>query len=281
MAVKPITNPNPKQPETIDRSRQVSERSTTPARSTNREQVVTPGKDFTKNYQIILKDLDTSIMTHVKDVMSLKIRENGELIDVPVMYGNEERWANVRKRGALRDRNGSLLLPLLMFKRSSVDFNDSLPSWKHDISGDTIKTVRSSKWSKDNQYTQFNIQQGIKPVQEQILTTVPQYINTNYSFIVSTGFITQMNTIIETFVQQSGTYWGDNTSYRFLCQVDGGISDATEMDIAGERIIKSEFNVQLKGYLIPQTISNIVHKKKFSTRKQLTNAKINFSEKIQ
>ena len=281
MAVKPITNPNPVEHESIDRSKQISERETKPARSTNREQVVTPGKDFTKNYQIILKDLDGAIMSHVKGVMGLKIQENGELVDVPIMYGSEERWVNVRKRGALRDRNGSLILPLLMFKRTNVEFNETLPSWKQDVTGDTIKVIRSSSWSKDNQYTQFNVQQGVKPVQEQILTTVPQYVNTNYSFIVSTAYITQMNAIIETFVQQSGTYWGDNTSYRFLCNVDGGINDATELEVNGERIVKAEFNVQLKGYLIPQTLANIIHKKKFNAKKQLTAARVVFSEKIE
>ena len=280
MAVKPITNPNPKEHESIDRSKQISQRETTPQRGTNREQSVVPGKDYTKNYQIIIKDLDSAIMSHVNDVMTLKVRDNGELINVPIMYGTEERWANIRKRGSIRDKNGSLILPLLMFKRTSIEFNDQLPSWKHDVDGDVIKVVRSSKWSKDNQYTQFNVQQGVKPVQEQLITTVPQYVNANYSFMTATAYITQMNSIVETFIQQSGTYWGDNTSYRFLCNVDGSISDATEMEVNGERIVKAEFSVQLKGYLLPETLSNIVSNNKFNIRKQLTASRVVFSEKI-
>ena len=121
----------------------------------------------------------------------------------------------------------------------------------------------------------------MKPVQENIVTGVPQWVNTTYEFQVFTSYIEQMNKVVESFVQQSGTYWGDNTSYRFLCNVDGGINDATELEVNGERIVKAEFNVQLKGYLIPQTLANIIHKKKYNAKRQLTNSRIVFSEKTE
>ena len=60
------------------------------------------------------------------------------------------------------------MLPLMMFKRTSVDFNDDFPSYKHDVTGQFVSVVRTSKWSKDNQYTQFAVQKGAKPVEENI-----------------------------------------------------------------------------------------------------------------
>ena len=71
MAVKPITNPNPKQPENIDRSKQLSERNVKSANSTNREQVVIPGKDFGKGFSITLKDIDSAVLNHIKNIMTL------------------------------------------------------------------------------------------------------------------------------------------------------------------------------------------------------------------
>ena len=280
MAVKPITNPNPIQPDNVDRSKQVSRKNDT-IRNTNAQTSFVPGVDYTKDYQIVLQDLDTSVMKHIKNVMKPSIVSNGSLVNVPLLYGNQERWANIQTNGVIRDENGILQLPLMMFRRTSVDFNETIPSYKHDVTGEFVSIQRSSKWSKDNQYTQFAVQQGVKPVEENIVTTLPQHVNTNYDFIVQTHYIEQMNKIIESFVQQSGTYWGDNTSYRFLCNVDGGLSDATEMEVQGERIIKSTFSVQLKGYLIPQTVSNIVQNKRFTTKKQITPARITFSEKIE
>ena len=281
MAVKPITNPNPEGKDQINRAKQVSNKDTTTSNTGNERQVVTPGADSTKNFEIVLQDLDKAIMSHVKNVMILKARENGEVIDIPILYGNEERWANVRRRGAMRDENGTLILPMIMFKRTSVDFNTDLPSWKHDLKNEFIQVMRSSKWSGDNKYTRFGVQQGQKPVEENIITGVPQYIDTVYSFVAVTSYITQMNSIIESFLQQSGTYWGDNTSYRFLCNVDGSINDATEMDIDTDRIIKTEFSIKLNGYLLPEVIASVVQNKKFNATKQITYAKVNFSEKIE
>ena len=43
------------------------------------------------------------------------------------MYGNEERWKAVRKRGVLRDKNGALILPLIVLKRTAVTKSDTIP----------------------------------------------------------------------------------------------------------------------------------------------------------
>ena len=84
------------------------------------------------------------------------------------MWANEERWKNVRKNGVLRDKNGSLILPLIMFRRTDVSFDDSMPmSFDHDVKGEFINVVKSSSgWSKNNRYSRFNVLTGQKPIQE-------------------------------------------------------------------------------------------------------------------
>ena len=59
------------------------------------------------------------------------------------------------------------------------------------------------------------------------------------------------------------------------------MADATEMEVGGERILKSTFSLELKGYLIPQTVSNIVQNKRFTSQKQITPSRVTFSEKIE
>ena len=113
------------------------------------------GKDAGRGYSIKLKDIDTSVMTHIKNVMKPRVREANETLKIPVFYGNEERWKAVRKRGVLRDKNGSLILPLIMFRRTDVAFDDAMPmSFDHDVRGEFIKVTRSNKWSKDTFYFQ-------------------------------------------------------------------------------------------------------------------------------
>ena len=48
MAVKPITNPNPIQPDNVDRSKQVSRKGDT-IRNTNELTSFVPGVDYTKD----------------------------------------------------------------------------------------------------------------------------------------------------------------------------------------------------------------------------------------
>ena len=264
MAISRITNKQTLNRESVNRGTQVSTKDNR-VRG-NREQSINPGKDFTKNFSVTLKDIDTSVMSHIKNVMKPKIREANETIKVPVYYGNEERWKNFRKRGVLRDKNGSLILPLIMFKRNDVSFDDSMPmSFDHDVRGEFIKVARSNKWSKDNQYDRFQVQRGVKPVQEIIFTGMPDHVICNYSVVMMTNYIEQMNILSDLFLEHLGTYFGDSEQYKFLSSLDGSISDASEMNRDGERLIKTEFGISIKAYVIPEFTSNV-----FGTTAEIT-----------
>jgi len=264
MAVNKITNKHTLNKEAVNRGEQISTRDSK-VRG-NREQSVLPGKDFTKNFSVTLKDIDTSVMGHIKNVMKPKIKEANEIIKVPVYYGNEERWRNFRKRGVLRDKNGSLILPLIMLRRTDVSFDDAMPmSFDHDVKGNFIKVVRSSKWSKDNQYDRFSVQQGTKPVREVIFTGMPDHVVCNYSIVMMTNYIEQMNILSDLFLEHIGTYFGDSEQHKFLSTLDGSISDATEMNQDGERLIKTEFGLSIKAYVIPEFTSTI-----FGTTSEIT-----------
>ena len=71
MAVKPVTNPNPPQPRTVNRGKQVSRKSDV-ARSTNEAKTALPGASYEQDFEVTLKDLDTTIMNHIKNIMALK-----------------------------------------------------------------------------------------------------------------------------------------------------------------------------------------------------------------
>ena len=274
MAVNKITNKSVVNRESVNRAEQMSMKDNK-VRG-NREQSINPGKDFTKNFAVTLKDIDTSVMTHLKNVMKPRIKEANEVIKVPVYYGNEERWKNFRKRGVLRDKNGSLILPLIMFRRTDVSFDDAMPmSFDHDVKGEFIKVARSNRWSKDNQYDRFSVQSGVQPVQEIIYTGMPDHVICNYSVVMMTNFIEQMNILSDLFLEHLGTYFGDSEQYKFLSSLDGSISDASEMNQDGERLIKTEFGLSIKAYVIPEFTSNI-----FGTTaeisKQITPSRVTF-----
>ena len=275
MAVNKITNKQVVNRESVNRANEVSTKGTT-IRG-NRETTIVPGNNFSKNYSITLKDVDTAILNHVKNVMKPQVKEANEIFKIPVYYGNEERWKAVRKRGVLRDKNGSLILPLIVLKRTEVSRNDlSGQSYSHDIQNKHISVVRNARWSKDNQYDRFSVQTGIKPAFENIVTTMPTYSDITYEFILWTNFIEQMNPLVESFVDQSHTYWGDGTNNKFMCTIDS-VSDASEMNQDGERFIKSTFSVTTKAYLLPEYLNSVVTNKISNTRKELTPSRVSFN----
>ena len=275
MAVKPITNKQVVSEQGINRAEQRSTRNTS-IRSGNRSKSFIPGKDSTKNYSITLKDVDTAILTHVKNVMRPTIREANETIKIPVMYGNEERWKTARKRGFIRDKQGAFILPLIMLKRTSLEKSTEMPfDFAHDVKRKNIEVVRNNQWSKKNRYDRFTVLQGVKPQEERLVTTMPNFVNITYEFVLWTNFIEQMNTLVESFTEQNYTYWGNSEEYKFLCTIDS-IADASEVDVSGERFIKSTFSVLTKSYLLPEETNSIVTNKISNLQKKLTPSRVVF-----
>jgi hypothetical protein len=276
MAVNKITNKEVVSKANINRADQISTKGIT-ARG-NRETTVIPGSNLSENYAITLKDVDTSILTHVKNVMKPMIRESNETFKVPVYYGNEERWKAVRKRGVLRDSGGALILPLIMLRRTEISRNDlSGQAFSHDVKSKHINVVRNAKWSKDNQYDRFSVLTGAKPAFENIVTGMPTYSDITYEFVLWTNFIEQMNPLVESFVDQSHTYWGDGTKNKFLCNIDN-ISDASEMNQDGERFIKATFSVLTKAYLLPEYLNSVVTDKVSNMKKFTTPSRVTFTQ---
>jgi len=278
MAIKPITNKQVVSKTNINRGQQKSTKDIT-ARNLSRgnsAQSINPGNNLSNNYSVTLKDIDSSILSHVKNVMRPSIKESNERINIPVMYGNEERWKSVRKRGVMRDTQGALILPLVMLKRTNIEKNTNLvQGFEHDVMGNHINVVRNSGWSKTNRYDNFSVQTGKKPVYEQLVTGMPDFVSVTYEFVVWTNFIEQMNTVIESFVEQNNKYWGNSTEYKFLCGIDS-IQDASEMNQDGERFIKSTFNVLTNAYILTEYTNSTVTDMVSQLKKKITPSKVVF-----
>ena len=213
--------------------------------------------------------------------MKPKVREQNEIISVPVLYGNEERWKSIKARGTLRDKNGVIILPIIVIKRTSVGFDDAMPlSFDNDVRGRFVSVVRSSSgWSKNNRYDRFAVLTGQKPVQEFVKTGMPDFVRCNYSIVMMTSFIEQMNDLNTLWIEHLETYFGDQTSYRFLSSLDGDISNEIEMESQGERMIRNEFSMTIKGYMIPEFTDNVFGKTAELGR-AYTPKKVTFSEKL-
>ena len=279
MAIKPVTNTNAPNESTINRGEQKSFRS----EKGNAKVVIKKGTGLNagKGFSIGLKEIDTAVINHIRNVMKPVVRESNEIIKVPVMYGNEERWKSVRGRGVLRDKNGVVILPVIVIKRTSLTMNPDMPlSFDNDVKGKYISVVRSSNgWSKNNRYDRFSVLTGQKPVEEFVKTGMPDFVICSYSIVMMTAFMEQMNDLNTIMVEHLETYWGDSNSYRFLSALSGDISNEVQMESDGERLVRNELALEIKGYMIPEFTDNIFGKTAEAGR-GYTPKKVVFSETI-
>ena len=79
-------------------------------------------------------------------------------------------------------------------------------------------------------------------------------------------------------IEHLKTYWGDQTSYRFRTELEGGITNEEQMESQGERLIRNEFSMSVKGYIISEFTENVFGKKSQAKRDYSKN--VVFSEKI-
>ena len=279
MAIKPVTNTNAPNESTINRGEQRSFRS----EKGNAKVVIKKGTGLNagKGFSIGLKEIDTAVINHIRNIMKPVVRESNEIIKVPVMYGNEERWKSVRGRGVLRDKNGVIILPVIVIKRTSLTMNPDMPlSFDNDVKGKYISVVRSSNgWSKNNRYDRFSVLTGQKPVEEFVKTGMPDFVICSYSIVMMTAFMEQMNDLNTIMVEHLETYWGDSNSYRFLSALSGDISNEVQMESDGERLVRNELGLEIKGYMIPEFTDNIFGKTAEAGR-GYTPKKVVFSETI-
>src|SRR6056300_84030 len=113
-------------------------------RETNRANQFSVDKKYTKGVKLI--DIDTTIAEYMVDTVIPDVEENGNVVKVPLLYGNAERWNNARAKGYLRDQRGKIQIPLVMFKRNSIDRDTSYPQFK-ELTGLPTGWVDYKKYS--------------------------------------------------------------------------------------------------------------------------------------
>ncbi len=248
----------------------------------NRGTLRSRGSDNTKNLSVGLMDIDGAIMFYFNNVIKPVVQENDESVKVPIMYSNPERWNTIQKNGFLLDNKKQLILPLIVFKRTSIEKDDTMSVDKLDPKDPKLFYTFQKQYTKENRYDNFAVQQGLNKSRELYTVAVPDYVSVTYEFVVWTSYTEQMNKIIEKIIFSEGAYWGEDGKFKFRTTIDS-YTDASEFTVNSERIIKTNFTVTLKGYLIPEEFNNIVTTQKHLTPKRILigdDVSVNFTDLV-
>lgn len=230
----------------------------------NRATQVSFRDDTTKPFELGLKENDEAIFYYLENIIKPTVMQNGVVQKVPVYYGSPERWAQVQKQGYLRDAKGKIMLPVITFKRNNVEKIRNIAN-KLDANFPNNVKLFQKQYSQKNAYDNFNILNNRIPKKESYAVVVPDYVMLTYDFIISTYYVEQMNKIVEAMNYASDSYWGNPERFKFRARINS-YATSVEIQDAGNRIVKTNFSLNLYGYLIPDTIQ-----KELSAVKKISN----------
>jgi len=216
-----------------------------------------------KGKGVRLYDVDLAIAEHMIDVVIPTVEVFREKVKVPVLYGNPERWTAVQKQGYLRDKKGQLQIPLVMFKRNSIERNESMPSSMNR----NLFYPAVTKYSKKHKYDRFSAMTSTARPVEQYNITMPDYVTVTYEVMIWTDFTEHMNEIVEAFQYATDEYWGDKDGFKFKVRIDS-FDNTTEVGEGTQRIVRTTFTMVVNAYLLPEKFDNeLTHKKSLSPKK--------------
>ena len=237
---------------------------------TNRAEQVRRDTDTQKNNTVSLLDIDTAIMHHLER-FQLTVTDDGNQIKVPFFYANPEKWKSIQQDGVIRDYNGKLILPAIVFQRTNSEADPEHRIFHRRLTYPVMRT-----YSEKNRYTRFSTLIGQNtPVHEVYNVVIPRYVLLTYHFIVWTEYVEQMNKLVERFAFETGnsTYWGNLRGLRFRTKLDDSFSHTIELQTDQDRMVKTEFYLMVNAYILPDIMGGL-DKTIMTTNKWFTPKKV-------
>jgi hypothetical protein len=223
--------------------------------------------DVQKDVSIGLLDIDTAIMRQLEK-FQLTVPDNGQSIKVPIYYSSPEKWKSIQKDGFMRDYNGKIILPAMVFSRITSEKNQNRMAFNRYLTYTVLK-----KYDVKNRYTPFNILIGKNvPVNDVYGMTIPDQMIFTYHFIIWAEYQSQVNKLVERINFEAEDFWGDKYGYRFQVKLDS-ISHTIQLATDQDRMVKAEFDLQAFGYLVPDVVDKFDGKQN-TTQKWMTPKKI-------
>jgi|TARA_B110000240_G_C13449861_1_gene432046 hypothetical protein len=235
----------------------------------NRSTKMSSKGDTDKQFSIGIQDLDEAVFFYFNNVIKPFVYQNDERRTVPVIYGSPERWKSFQRDGYYRDDSGAVMLPILVIKRDTITKDRSTYN-KLDSNMPNLYGNIGKGFNSKNAYSNFNLLNNRKPVEQFQAIAVPDFVDLEYSCIIQTYYMEQLNKIIEAIEYASDSYWGNPERFKFRARVNS-FTTSTELTPGKDRLVKGLFNLSLKGYIIPDTIQKDLNSiKKYNTKAKIT-----------
>ena len=216
----------------------------------NKAKQIRRDKDNVKNVSVGIYDVDSAFKNFLEKDVRPTVEDDGRFFPVPVMYASPEKWASAQRDGFMKDENGMILTPVIVFKRDNLSINTELSKLKVAQNEDAHQAFER-KYSKTNRYDQFSILTGENPKREFMSVERPDYVDLQYEVIVWCDYMEQVNKVVEQIVFFQGRSFGER--YKFVIKGDS-YSFETIAEMGQDRITKATISLVAKAYIVPEFV---------------------------
>ena len=207
--------------------------------------------DVVRSQQRTVYDIDYAISYFIQNDIRPQITADNELISVPVIFANGEKWDNVRRLGYLRDEKGMLQSPVIMLKRNSVAERDAQRNLDVNRPQSANQLIHKSKYNERNRYEDelFPIPTNqIQSSQQIYVVDIPKYVTVEYELLIWCDFTEQLNELIDQIMPYGRFSWG-NDGNKFPTSI-GSISFETVNTIGEDRLVRATVPLTVQGTLL-------------------------------
>ena len=222
-----------------------------------------------------LETIDGAVIDYINDRLDIYVDTNDGFKKVPTLWVTAERSYQIKHNKDLRDKEETLVLPLITINRSNIEKN---PSSEYAIPAANIPEVRDAMGGSitygrriyqkktaefQNAYAKRKYGQSTSPtvvnnrtVYETISIPFPTWIAVNYEISIRTEYQQQTNQIIRKFIRQGGLnrmpFRIERDGHKFEAFIDGNLnnnSNVSALNMA-QRNYETTLGFKVLGYLI-------------------------------
>jgi hypothetical protein len=241
----------------------------TPDLQLNRAEQTRRDDDVVRSAKRTIYDIDYAIKWYVENEIQPQITADKQLIPVPVIFANGEKWDNVRRLGYLRDEKGMLQSPAIMLKRSSMQERDSQKTLDVNRMQPGNRLIYKTKYNSKNRYEDelFPLPINQTKSSEKIyVIDIPKYVTIEYDMMLWCDFTTQLNDLIDQILPYGRFSWG-NESNKFLTTI-GSVTFETVNTVGEDRLVRATIPLTVLGTLLSEQETRVsTIKKMYSLKK--------------
>ena len=224
-----------------------------------------------------IETIDYSIVSWLKEDLSLSAKTNAGYTSVPVFWQTPERAFQVKNNKSLRAADGAIILPVVSIERTGIVKDPSQKgSYQANLfsnagDGRTGRIVIAKRIKQDKtrnfavaagtrSYNSGKIQQNYPRINHKVVIQtlsipIPIYVNMEYKITIRTEYQQQMNSLMQPFIARTGqinSFLLRRNGHIYEAFIDQNFTHRNNVAELGDEVrqFETDITIRVLGYLI-------------------------------